>query len=383
MWEKMIGRRVLKILLVVCTTFILFSGTMLLSVLAVNQNGDIFELNENERTLGDVDVVNILIYVLSNRTDSNGWYTTPLDVQPIVDMLHDEGLTVDVKDEITLPEINLQCMLNYSQIWILEGDNDYEVEVTQSEADDLYTFYENGGGVWISWAVGSGWSWSEDALVFANRFFVYCNKYEFIYGDGKPVYSSHYLFEDVNYIWFGSKYGCISSTNPNFKSIWSGVTSCTGIGIIDSIDVGRGRCVFDSGWMIGGAYCTMYDDLVFARNVAHWLVDIIPPTVEISKPEKALYILNFHIRDFLFQFRKPVILGRIDIVINATDDQSGIDYVEFYIDDEYKATDESKPYTWQWRWDSFSLRHRHTMKVVAYDLAGNSNYDEIKVWRFF
>jgi len=377
---------IVKYFIFLLITFTLFSSSTFANINYENDTN-----NHNNRSANYIYSSfykkNILIYIISDRTDSDGWYTTPLDVQPIVDMLTYEGLTVDVKDEVTLPKITLQDMENYSQIWILEGDSDEEVEVSQSEADDLFTFYENGGGVWISWAVGSyDWRWTEDALVFANRFFVYCNKFEYIYGDGKPVYSSHYLFEDVNYIWFASVYGCISSTNPNFESIWSGKTSCTGIGIIDSIDDGRGRCIFDSGWMIGNAYCKKYDDLVFARNAAHWLKDITPPNVEISKPKKAFYLLNTPIREFRFSIRKPLIIGKIDIEVNASDKQSGIDYVEFYVDGKYKAKDENKPYTWQWKWDSFYLRllkHRRTIKVIAYDNVGNSNYDEMKVWRFF
>jgi hypothetical protein len=54
--------------------------------------------------------------------------------------------------------------------------------------------------------------------------------------------------------------------------------------------------------------------------------------------------------------------------------------VEFYIDDKLEET--VKPPIFIWRWDKNTF-FRHKIKVIAYDNAGNSNSDELNVWKFF
>ena len=58
----------------------------------------------------------------------------------------------------------------------------------------------------------------------------------------------------------------------------------------------------------------------------------------------------------------------------------GLDRVEFYVDDELKTTDYNEPYSWNW--DEQELFLLYTIKVIAYDTAGNSAIDEIGVWKF-
>ena len=114
--------------------------------------------------------------------------------------------------------------------------------------------------------------------------------------------------------------------------------------------------------------------------------DDVPPKVDITKPEKALYILNFKIRSFLI--RNPLIIGNINIEVNVTDNESGINRVEFYINDELRETVTEPPYTYTWTKDTFlkrvcNIRHIHSIKIVAYDNGGNENSTCIKVRRFF
>lgn len=103
--------------------------------------------------------------------------------------------------------------------------------------------------------------------------------------------------------------------------------------------------------------------------------------VKITKPEKALYIMNLKIRKFLA--RNPMIIGKIDIEVNVTDKESGVDMVEFYIDGELKEEDFTEPYKYTWKREKISIfKHKHIIKVVAYDKDGNSASDEITVWKF-
>jgi hypothetical protein len=104
--------------------------------------------------------------------------------------------------------------------------------------------------------------------------------------------------------------------------------------------------------------------------------DTTPPTVEIIKPINALYIMNTEI----IPISVPFIVGPIDINVTATDLESGIQRVDFYIDNQYKGNDTTKPYKWVWSERAFFV---YTIKVVAFDTAGNSVSQELKVWKFF
>jgi PKD repeat protein len=105
--------------------------------------------------------------------------------------------------------------------------------------------------------------------------------------------------------------------------------------------------------------------------------DTTPPSVEIIKPqERSIYFLN----DRILSFLTVLVIGSIDVEVEAYDSDSGVNRVEFYVDGSLQDSDNSAPYSWTWsEWAFF----RHTLKVVAYDNAGNSNEEEIIVWKFF
>ena len=101
-----------------------------------------------------------------------------------------------------------------------------------------------------------------------------------------------------------------------------------------------------------------------------------PPTVEITYPKEGyLYLMNREIIPFL----TTLIIGEIDIGVSALD-LSGIDRVEFYIDDQHMETVTSSPYNWTWSDAAF---FKHTIKVVAFDNFDNDAEKEISVWKFF
>jgi hypothetical protein len=105
--------------------------------------------------------------------------------------------------------------------------------------------------------------------------------------------------------------------------------------------------------------------------------DTTPPTVEITKPINALYFINTEI----IPLESPLIIGKIDINVNATDDESGMDRVEFYIDEQLTETDTTtEPYNWLWGEKGFFT---YTIKVVAYDKEGNSQTQILEVLKFF
>jgi len=103
-------------------------------------------------------------------------------------------------------------------------------------------------------------------------------------------------------------------------------------------------------------------------------IDTTPPTVEIKKPDNGVYLFGSKILPFFV----PVVIGNINIEVNAFDSDTGIKCVEIYIDDTLKANITSEPFVWRWTERTFG---RHTLKVVAFDNAGNKATDEIIVWK--
>jgi hypothetical protein len=106
------------------------------------------------------------------------------------------------------------------------------------------------------------------------------------------------------------------------------------------------------------------------------------PKVCIVKPQRALYIFNSMIRKYLFRFRIPLIFGKITIIANARDEDSGIERVEFYINGELKDNDNTEPYTYNWTWNRPRLIHIFCITVVAYDNEGATAEDCMIVRKF-
>jgi len=110
--------------------------------------------------------------------------------------------------------------------------------------------------------------------------------------------------------------------------------------------------------------------------------DTTPPIVRLTSPEKGFLYLNF--KDFIvlkIHFITTLIIGKIEVTVNATDNQSGIERVKFYIDDTLKAIDTTAPYNWTWSDRGFFFPYY--IKVIAFDRSGNQNSTELKVWKIF
>jgi len=78
-----------------------------------------------------------------------------------------------------------------------------------------------------------------------------------------------------------------------------------------------------------------------------------------------------------FPFFFSLVIGRCDIQIEAFDEGSGIDRVEFYVGSQLMYTDFEYPYSWCW-WELVRLR-LCTIKVLGYDNAGNKGCDCVKI----
>ena len=104
-------------------------------------------------------------------------------------------------------------------------------------------------------------------------------------------------------------------------------------------------------------------------------------SVRITTPlDNYLYFRNIRVLSFPWSF----IFGNIKITASAANylkEEVEVEKVEFYVDDLHRWTDNNAPYDWRWRLSSH-IKHKHTIKVIAYDDEGNVVSDEIKVWRF-
>lgn len=111
-------------------------------------------------------------------------------------------------------------------------------------------------------------------------------------------------------------------------------------------------------------------------------IDIELPVVHILIPEKKFLYLNFNDNfEFKIPFFFTFIIGKIEINVEAFDNDSGIDKVEFYIDNKYKAFDHSIPYSWTW--DEQLFLSPVEIKVKAYDCSGNYKIEKINIWKLF
>jgi len=110
------------------------------------------------------------------------------------------------------------------------------------------------------------------------------------------------------------------------------------------------------------------------------MIDNTRPTLKIIKPVKGLYIKEKMIRPFFI--RVPLIIGGITIEVLATDDETGIDRVEFYdglFRNKLLENDTEAPYNFIWKRDRIRLVHLHILKIVAYDKVGNYASDFVIV----
>jgi len=113
--------------------------------------------------------------------------------------------------------------------------------------------------------------------------------------------------------------------------------------------------------------------------------DITPPTIEIIKPEKALYINNEK-KGQTRLVRMALIIGDITIEVNATDNESGIKQVNFTIDPfrpfaKQVFNDTTAPYTYNWTRGRIRFFHIHVLKIEVIDNAGNIAEERMVVRR--
>ena len=104
-------------------------------------------------------------------------------------------------------------------------------------------------------------------------------------------------------------------------------------------------------------------------------IETTPPNVKIVTPEEG-YLYWDWLRIPIFT-KNAIIISGIDIEVDAND-ASGINRVEFYLNNILQFNDTIPPYTWNLNEKSFGLK-LYEIKVIAYDNVGNSAYDTVRI----
>ena len=115
-----------------------------------------------------------------------------------------------------------------------------------------------------------------------------------------------------------------------------------------------------------------------ATATVTFTVDNSPPDLNVIKPKIGyLYTKNREIKTLL---GNTIIMGSITIEADVSDETSGVNRVEFYIDDELKDTASNVPYEWTLNEPLFG---KHAIKIIAYDNLDNIiNYEIEEVYIF-
>jgi hypothetical protein len=147
-----------------------------------------------------------------------------------------------------------------------------------------------------------------------------------------------------------------------------------------------GRISFSHMWEEDGSYnisiSLIAGSVTSCSETFNVIIESEPPYVKIQKPYHGLYVKNKQVlRRFL-----PIclVIGDIDIVVDASDAVSKVKRVDIYIDGKLKDSISEKPFKFRWERDRIRfLIHIHVIKIVVYDNAGNTATSRMIVRRFF
>jgi hypothetical protein len=104
--------------------------------------------------------------------------------------------------------------------------------------------------------------------------------------------------------------------------------------------------------------------------------DETPPELSILHPTNNIYLSGASILPWF----TPVIIQSVEIIIDATDDNSGVDFLIVSIDGIEQTRLYNEPYTWVYEVEGFG---QHLITVQGYDIVGNTAETEQLVWTLF
>ena len=109
------------------------------------------------------------------------------------------------------------------------------------------------------------------------------------------------------------------------------------------------------------------------------LGDLTPPTVVITQPQPNHVYFTWRNLIFLrIPFFMTIVIGNINVTVDASDVQSGVNRVEFLVNGILRDTETTAPYKWYWTDKGI---YQIDLQVVAYDNAGNHNSSSLTLWK--
>jgi hypothetical protein len=112
-------------------------------------------------------------------------------------------------------------------------------------------------------------------------------------------------------------------------------------------------------------------------------LDTSGPSLAITSPKKGWLYVNLLVIQRKFPiFITTLVIGQIEVAVTASDSQSGMNRVEFYLDDDLKATDYTAPYSWSWVEHGYFFPFPpYQLTVKAYDNIENPSTLSYRVWK--
>jgi hypothetical protein len=297
--------------------------------------------------------------------------------------------------------------INDELVWATEIADAYEAYFT-FEQEHVFGTYAlgyleisaDGGNQWFILDVFSGDSggWIQ-ADTYDLSFWAGQNiliRFRFWGGHSTYVSGGHWCVRDLVIT------GKIDDSDPNSTITMTGTMTdsgwystpvqCT----IVATDVGAGmgeiHYILDgSETVVSGETATFTVSGNGAHNLEFWAVDLMgneemphntvptfridsgsPPTVAITAPGPGLYLFGNKILDMA----KPFIIGAFDVEATASDAESGIYKVSFFLDGDKLADDTEQPYG-----AYVCVKHMGagTLKAIAEDFSGNTAEDTLDV----
>ncbi|HHF56181.1 MAG TPA: hypothetical protein ENL42_04625, partial [Thermoplasmatales archaeon] len=98
---------------------------------------------------------------------------------------------------------------------------------------------------------------------------------------------------------------------------------------------------------------------------------IAPPSINITKPQKGkIYLFNKEVASL--PIRSAIVIGKVDV-----EAKGDAEYMELYMDDEMVLAKEGNEISWG---IDGMLFGKHTIKAVAYNIAGEEVSKEVNIW---
>jgi len=287
------------------------------------------------------------------------------------------------------PAILLTMSNNNNVSWNKAFENGCGLSLSSSDNNSIFSndYYSNGYGIYFT---SSSYNRLNKNNIYLNQdegiYLLSCshnliinnnvsrNHYDGIYldhGNENSIYHNNFLNNTRNAHDTGANmWDNGYPSGGNYWADYTGVDAFSGVGQNEPGFDGIG----DTPYNISGKTPCNQDKYPLTHT---YIDDEEPPLIKIIKPEDGfLYRRDQKIRQSFFN----MIFGKITITANTSDDLSGIEKVEFYIDGKLKETDTTSPYSWIWN-EKRLFMHKHIIKVISYDEQGNSAFDEIVVWK--